>query len=75
MAKTIFDEAREAGIIRPGFVGTAADIRQALADLDEQRMEEQLQRREDDYWENGGPHRESIWWENEQDRIREQLPF
>jgi hypothetical protein len=75
MAKSIFDEAREAGIIRPGFVGTAEDIRTALADLEEQRFEAQQMRREADYWDNGGPHREIIWWENEQDRLREQMPF
>lgn len=59
------------GQIRHASVAAIRDCIGARAELEaDSRAEAALMRREADYWDNGGAHRDIIAWENEQDRLR-----
>jgi hypothetical protein len=67
-----FAEARDRGILAPGFVGTYADIRNIVLELDadEARWEQMAELRNEQYWESNWPGADRYRWEEEQDRLR-----
>jgi hypothetical protein len=65
-----FAEARRHGILVPGFVGTYADVQQAIYDAEEVLSELRMEQAAESYYEGGWPGADQYRWEEEQDRLR-----
>lgn len=65
-----FAEARRHGILTAGFVGTYADIQQAIYDAEETLAERAAELAVERYYESGWPGHDQYVWEEEQDRLR-----
>jgi len=65
-----FAEAKALGLLGPGFVGTYADISQAVYDAQEAAAELAAEMAVERYYEGGWPGADQYRWEEEQDRLR-----